>query len=92
MQKLDPNTYRFALIIGAIIVGVVCGLAPLITGFIKKRVGLGVIGFVVSMVGGVLLGILLALPVAVIFTLIIMLKKTASNTFTAPPSPPTFDN
>ncbi|MBW3593702.1 MAG: hypothetical protein KY396_08400, partial [Actinobacteria bacterium] len=56
-------------------VGVVCGLIPLGVGFWKNRVALGAVGFVASGVGGAVLALLLALPVAIVFTLAIVLMR-----------------
>ena len=46
MEQQNLDTARIiGTLIGAFIIGVVMGLIPLITGFVKKRVILGVIGF-----------------------------------------------
>ena len=63
-----------ALLVG-FIVGVVCGLAPLISGFLTGRVGLGVAGLVVTAISGALLGLLLAVPVAIVFTLAVWFMR-----------------
>jgi len=63
-----------AILIG-LIVGVVCGLAPLVSGFLTGRVGLGVAGLVVTAISGMLLGLLLAVPVAIVFTLVIWFTR-----------------
>lgn len=90
MENVDPNTFKLAVFILAIVIGIICGLIPLITGFIKKRTKLGVIGFISSVIGGAILGLLLALPVAIIFTVIIFLKKEENNALT--PSSPDIEN
>lgn len=90
MEQTSSNAYTIGLLIGSLLVGTVCGLAPLITGLIKKRAGLGIVGFISCLVGSFILGIILGLPVAVIFTLIIALKKDSNETFQPPPNPPTF--
>ena len=53
-------------------VGFVVGLIPLIIGFVKKNIKFGAIGFVGSIVGGALLGIVLSVPVAAVFTWLII--------------------
>lgn len=63
-----------AALIG-LIAGLVCGLIPLGSGFYKDRVSLGVIGFVASAIAGAVLGLLLAIPVAIVFTLAIFLMR-----------------
>lgn len=67
---------------------ILVGIAPLIAGFIKKNIKLGIIGFASCIVAGLIAGLLLGLPVAVIFTLIIVLKKTDGGNFTQPPPNP----
>ena len=92
MEQSVQLNYTTLLIVG-LIVGVIFGLAPLITGFVKKRVLLGVIGFATCVVLGLLLGIILALPAAIIFTIIIILKKSESTeTMQNPTEPPTFSS
>ena len=59
-----------AIAIGAV-VGVVCGLAPLIYGLNKNEKGLGWGGFGACIAGGMLLGALLALPLAILFSILI---------------------
>jgi hypothetical protein len=59
-----------AIAIGAV-VGVVCGLAPLIYGLNKNEKGLGWGGFGVCVASGMLLGALLALPMAILFSILI---------------------
>jgi hypothetical protein len=59
-------------------VGFAVGLVPLILGIVKKKLKLGVLGLVASTIGGGLLGLLLAVPAAIVFIWLI-LKKPASN-------------
>ncbi len=58
-----------------LVVGVLVGLVPLISGLVRNRRTLGIIGFVASAVSGAILGLLLALPVALVFTLAIFLMR-----------------
>lgn len=60
-------------VIAGLIAGLVCGLLPLISGLVKGRRELGIIGFVACAVSGAVLGLLLAIPVAIVFTLAIFL-------------------
>lgn len=86
------STHLIGLLLGALVVGIFCGLAPLIAGKVKNQLRLGVIGFICCVVGGFILGLIIALPAAVIFTLVIALKKPAESQFQTPPEPPTFSN
>ena len=54
--------------------GFIVGLVPLILGFVKKNLKYGAIGFILSIIGGTLLGIFLALPAALIFSWLILRK------------------
>ena len=84
---MDPNTLtpQQAIIFGVLInagVGFVLGLVPLVLGFVKRNVKYGVYGFLASIFGGALLGILLSIPATVIFSWLIARgpKVTASST------------
>ena len=74
---MDPSkmTTQELLMYGAIInggIGLLLGLVPLILGFIKGKVKFGVIGLAGSIVGGLLLGILLSLPIAAVATWLVI--------------------
>ena len=89
---MEQSYSTIALLIGSLLAGSFCGLAPLITGFIRKHTALGFVGFICCLVGGFILGIILALPAAVIFTLIIALKKDNNGAVQPPPNPPSFSD
>jgi len=59
----------------AAIAGAVCGLVPLALGLKRRQVALGVGFFVCSVLGGVLLGLFLAVPLAAIGTTVILVQK-----------------
>lgn len=69
------SVYWIASIIGALAVGFVFGLVPLICGLVKKRVGLAIGGFAACLVGGFILGLILALPMCALFTVLIFVTK-----------------
>ena len=54
-----------AALIGSLIVGGFLGLVPLICGLVKKRIGLAIGGFFACLGGGLLLGLILAVPMCV---------------------------
>jgi hypothetical protein len=56
-----------AVIAGAL-VGAVCGLVPLIYGLVRGQTGLAGGGFAACIAGGVVLGVILAVPLAALFT------------------------
>ncbi len=68
-------TLNQLLIIGAII-GSILGLAPLILGFKKQNVKFGIIGFVLTLIGGIFLSVLGALPISGLFIWLILRKPT----------------
>ncbi len=77
--RLTPNElFMYSTIIG-VIVGFVVGLVPLISGIFRKNLKLGLIGFVCSLIGGAILSLILALPVAGIFTWLILKGKTSQS-------------
>lgn len=63
--------------------GLMLGLVPLFTGILKKNIKFGIFGLLASTVGGAVLGLILALPVAAIFTWLIIRdsKKPQKVTF-----------
>jgi hypothetical protein len=63
----------------ALIAGIVCGLVPLIYGLRRGQTGLAVGGFVACLVGGFVLGLFLAVPLAALFTWLIWRKGHAAR-------------
>jgi hypothetical protein len=59
------------VVIVAIAVGIVCGLVPLIFGLIRGENALAFGGFVACIAGGFVLGLILAVPLAILFTVLI---------------------
>jgi len=55
--------------------GILFGAIPLVLGFIKKERSYGVFGFLGAIIGGAILGIFLSIPVAAIFTWLIVRKQ-----------------
>ncbi len=51
--------------------GFILGLVPLITGIVRRSFKFGILGFVLSTVGGAILGLILAVPISAIFTWLI---------------------
>jgi len=66
------------LIIG-LIAGFVCGLIPLILGLKNQNRKLGILGFILSLIAGLPLSLLGALPVAGIFTWLILRKPAVDE-------------
>jgi len=76
-------TSREAYLYGALFtacIGFVIGLIPLVIGIVKKKLKLGVLGLLASTVGGAILGLILALPFAAIFTWLILKQQPSTAT------------
>jgi membrane associated rhomboid family serine protease len=63
--------------------GILFGAVPLILGFIKKERSYAVFGFLGAIIGGALLGIFLSIPVAGIFTWLILRRPKNKTVETA---------
>ena len=87
MDHMDA-TKLVALLIGAVVGGTLCGLIPYFFGKKRGQPTLGIIGLVACIVGGLIAGIILALPVAGVFALVIAVRKGESSTPGAPPGAP----
>src|SRR5438477_6962276 len=71
--------FRIGVAFGAVMVGVICGLVPLITGIVRRRPALAFGGLCACVVSGFLLGLLLAVPVSALFTVLIYLLPRAGS-------------
>jgi hypothetical protein len=67
--------YQIGVIVGALFVGVLCGLAPLLIGQNLGQQTLGIVGMAVTVLAGLLLGLLGAVRSAVIFTVVILVRR-----------------
>ncbi|MFL6468241.1 MAG: hypothetical protein ACJ72Z_09825 [Pyrinomonadaceae bacterium] len=56
-------------------IGFILGLLPLIIGIIKKKVRIGVIGIIVTTLGGAILGLIISIPAMAVFTWLILRKE-----------------
>jgi hypothetical protein len=66
---MSPEQARaIGMIVGAVTVGILYGLVPLLFGLKRQRVGLAWAGFAASTAGGFILGLIGAVPMAAIFT------------------------
>jgi uncharacterized membrane protein len=69
-----------------LVAGASCGLLPFCVGKRFERVRLGVAGFFTCLVSGGLLGLLLALPVMIIFTVVLLILGRPESKKSLPPS------
>ena len=65
----------WTVVIGSLIGGAIVGAIPAICGFVKQKQVLGVIAFISCVVSGFLLGLILSVPVAIVFLAIIFKKS-----------------
>ena len=73
-------------IVGAFVAGAICGLVPLVYGLADGQTGLAVGGFVGCVIGGLLLGVFLAVPIAAVFAYLIWRRGRQSRAATSPPA------
>lgn len=77
--KMTTNEAVFYITIFNIGLGILLGAIPLVLGFIRKERSYAVFGFLGSIIGGAILGLLLSIPVAAIFTWLILRKPKPEN-------------
>ena len=69
---------------GAIIAGAVFGAIPAILGAVKGKIGLGIGGFFSCIIGSIILGMLLSIPLCAIFVYLILKKNVPNNSSPEP--------
>ena len=69
------DAFIVGAVFGSLLIGTLCGLAPFLLGKKYKNKNLGIAGFFTCVISGFILGIVLAAPVAAIFSLIIYLSR-----------------
>ncbi len=73
------EAYTFGAIVGSLLTGLAIGAVPLICGIIKRKIGLAIGGFFACVVSALILGALLAIPVAGLFVFLIFKKPKATQ-------------
>ena len=69
------DSYTIGMWGGALVVGILCGIVPYKLGQKHNQEGWGMAGLVMSILAGLGLGIILALPIAGVFSAIILVSK-----------------
>jgi len=77
LLQIELDFYKITMIGAAL--GFILGLIPLVLGLIKKERKYAMFGFLGSLIGGALLGIFLSIPVASIFTWLILRNQNSEN-------------
>ena len=85
---------KIVTLLGGLSIGGLCGLIPFFVGRKKNRASMGVVGLNACMVSGVFFGVLLALPVAIVFTIVIVFlsRKASGPPPILPQAPPSSMN
>ncbi len=90
------NAYSAGILFGSIIMGLITGAVPGICGIVKKKIPLAIGGFFACFIGHFVLGLILSIPLCIIFTvLIFVLKPKKENNpqqFNAPVQNPYIQN
>lgn len=73
------NEFVLGALIGSILSGAVVGAIPAICGAIKHKIGLAIGGFFACLVGSMLLGLILSVPLCALFLFLIFKKPKASR-------------
>ena len=68
------SAYAIGAILGSIISGAIVGAIPAICGAIKHKLGLAIGGFFACLVGSLLLGLILSVPLCAVFLFFIFKK------------------
>jgi hypothetical protein len=75
MEFASTNEFILYAILANGVIGGILGLIPLIAGIKKGKRRLGFLGLAASAAGGLLLGLILSVPAAAIFTWLILRHK-----------------
>jgi hypothetical protein len=71
---------RNYIILINIILGLLFGIFPLLTGIKMNNRKYGIFGFIGSVIGGAILGVFLSFPIAAVFTWLTLKNSVTSNT------------
>jgi hypothetical protein len=71
----DFKIGMYGLIALNVVLGFLFGCFPLVAGLLRGNQKRGFLGFVLSLVGGAILGILLSFPIAMIFVWLLLRDK-----------------
>jgi hypothetical protein len=75
VRGLEPQTA--GMLFGGAVAGALCGLLPYFIGKKKSQEKLGSIALLACIVAGVALGLILAIPTAVVFVAVILTRRPA---------------
>jgi hypothetical protein len=78
--------YLVGVIVGGLVAGAFCGLLPLVLGLKKRREILAFVGWFSCVASGFILGLILAVPVSVAFTIVLLCLRKPEEDGNANPS------
>jgi hypothetical protein len=89
MESIEVTTREFVIYTTLINAGLgaLFGLIPLITGFVKHQRRAGFWGLILSALGGAILGLALAIPVAAVTTWLVVTRAGKAGSASADDSP-----
>ena len=67
--------YTIGVLVGGLAIGALCGILPLVIGLKRNKRSLAIVSMATCIVGGLILGIFLALPVSIVWTVILLSLK-----------------
>jgi len=73
------SAFTSGLLFGALTVGILCGLLPLLVARSRGRASMGIAGLVVCAIAGLFGGLILAVPAAVLVTLVAVIVPPADR-------------
>lgn len=73
------QTNYIAVVFGALVGGAIIGLIPFLVGKYNGNQNLGLIGLAACVVGNFIAGLLLSIPIAIGFTVAILVTKNKTN-------------
>jgi hypothetical protein len=79
----EQVAYWAGVLVGGLFVGAVCGLLPLAVAKRKGRTAFGVASLVACTLSGLLLGLILAVPVAVILSAVALILGSPAGSSSA---------
>ena len=78
LLQIQLSPFQAGVLLGAGL-GFILGLIPLILGIVKKKTKIGVLGFIGSIIGNAILGLLLSIPIVGICIYLILSKESPQN-------------
>ena len=76
---MESLSYLLGAVLGGLVAGSLCGLVPFSLAKKRGRKGLGIAALITCAASGVILGLLLALPVAASFSVAIIITSNSST-------------